>query len=49
MQVDSNSCGDVVEDGAKTAPDGPSGSPGLLLYHNFVDVNIFVMPRKHHM
>ena len=33
----------------KNSPDGPSGSPGLLLYHDFVDVNIFVMPRKHHM
>ena len=33
----------------KNSPDGPSGSPGLLLYHNFVDVDIFVMPRKHHM
>ena len=33
----------------KNSPDGLSGSPGLLLYYDFVGVNIFVMPRKHHM
>ena len=33
----------------KNSPEEPSGSSGLLLYYDFVGVNIFVMPRKHHM
>ncbi len=48
MQVDSNSCGAVAEDGAKTAPMDRQVHRGCC-YTMIVDVNIFVMPRKHHM
>ena len=33
----------------KNSPEEPSGSPGLVLYYDFIGVNIFVMPRKRHI